>query len=73
MNKITASNQGCEDSPTLGSIKAGTIFKFLSNSGWRIKTNHNTFVTLSEGSVISIQVPSTEVTPLTGSICIETE
>ena len=73
MNKITVLNQGCEYEPTLGSIKPGTIFRYESPTGWKIKTNQNTFVNLNKGDVINIVSPSTKVIPLVGSICIEPE
>ena len=73
MNKITVSNQGCEDSPTLGSIEPGTIFCFESFTSWKIKANQNIFVSLDTGVATDIVVPSTKVIPLVGSICIEPE
>ena len=74
MNKITVSTQGCGDSPTLGSIKPGTIFQFLGkNPRWIIKTGTGSLVYLDSGSCESIHLPGATVTPLTGYICIEPE
>lgn len=78
MNKITVSTQGGDDSPTLGSIKPGTIFRFteLTSGPWCMKLSSDAYAHLSNGMHFLAEAPSTRrqpVAPLVGSICIEPE